>query len=139
MGPLMKKFLINFAKICRKTRTVWDLLGQLDSLICTQMVTFQQLRNEVRAHMSGGAYASMLEYVRLNRPRLWGAEQPRTFLESTMLYTIYMDMKKIGVNSLIEELRLDFNLSNRSVWHNPKMMRRVLEWIDKRNFPKGVD
>ena len=91
------------------------------------MVSFDQLRAKVVRRIPASAYGSMLRYLRRSRPSLWGAEQPPNFLEATLLYTLYMDIKNIGVNRLVKKLdELGFRLSNRSVAHNSKEIRRHL-------------
>ena len=93
------------------------------------MTTFEELRTKVQRRIPVHVYSSVLRFVQRRRPQLWGLGQPENFVEATLCYTIYMDLKRCGMNRLRQKLDLGFHLSNKSIEHNAKKMRQLLgDW-----------
>ena len=102
------------------------------SLQASLTMDFATLRSRICARLTQRVYASVWRHVRENPPQsLWGVEKPPSFLEATMCYTIYADLHRCGINRLRGKFDLGFRLSNKSVDHNIRKMRKVLAtWGD---------
>jgi hypothetical protein len=92
---------------------------------------FEQLKKKVIGRIGRKSYASMLRYVKEHRPVLWGLEQEGNFVEATLCYTLYMDLKRCGIVKFIGKIgtSLGFKLTPRSALHNVNKIRGTLaEW-----------
>lgn len=101
------------------------------SFLTDRAMDFATLRNSIIQRVTQRVYASMWRYVRDHPTKLWGTEKPACFLEAVMCYTVYTDLHRCGINRLRGKLNLGFRLSNKSVDHNLRAMRKVLAgWGD---------
>jgi hypothetical protein len=95
----------------------------------------QSMKTFVVGRVGRKAYASMLRHISAHTPVLWGLEQEKDFVEATMCYTLYMDLKRCGIVAFINKVgsSLGFKLTPRSVLHNVNKIRQVLaNWADER-------
>lgn len=102
---------------------------------------FLALKARVLERIPDRVYGSMRRYVVVDHPsdKLWGLEKPANFVESVLLYTLYIDMHRCGAHKLIDKLgnRLGYKLNSKSVLHNSAIVRQQLSGWAKQHIVLG--
>jgi len=93
-------------------------------------LTIGDIEKFVFQRIGRNRFQKVFKFISANPPRLWGEQQPRNFLRTNLLLSLYKDMNCIGFKSLIQRVRhLPFKMNHKSFQHNTEQLRRTAaEW-----------
>lgn len=69
---------------------------------------------------------SMMSFLQRNGANLWGLNKNQDFLKKTLILTLFKDIEGIGINKLLAGVKHWYPVSDKSLNHNIKEIRRVL-------------
>lgn len=100
--------------------------GMLALCEATMPATRRDVRRSVLSRMKDTTLHSIMTFIKKKKPNLWGLQQPKGFVQDTVLITLYRDMHAIGYHTLMTELRNWVPCSYHSIRHNTQRVRRLL-------------
>jgi len=90
-------------------------------------LSYRELKKKVSSKLGKRAVRAMVRYVNQHDPNLWGAVKLRKFTEKSVVLALYKDMKNIGYGALKSTVSNWYNPTVKSISHNTKQIRSVLE------------
>jgi hypothetical protein len=115
--------------ICKKK---FQKRGINTTVMSAETLSMSNVESLVYGEISEEIVKEMILHVQREKPTLWGASKPRTFISRQVLLTLYKDLTGIGFDKL-STLTHDMNQVNKdSLRENIKRVREVLcSWADK--------
>lgn len=93
------------------------------------MPTYHAVEQIVIQKVRRTTFLDIIEYVTSSEPLLWGTEQPPHFYRQTTTLILYHDLMALGWHQVVKVTNICFPLSHNSLWHNAKVIRKLLnEW-----------
>jgi len=92
----------------------------------------------VKKKLKGRVFESMLNYLKENKPVLWGAEQPSNFVRRMFVLAMYHSITGKGYQKITNSIEnLGFKIWPRSVQVNSRRIRKALSGWGREQMPLG--
>lgn len=96
-------------------------------------IKLKEAKTKVKRIVKKNTFQDMLDYVKNCKLNLWGSVKGRNFEERVLVWTLYKDILGIGYRSLEEEAKSWMPLTDKSLRHNTRKMRKALsKWAEEK-------